>query len=156
MCVLVVVLFWRTPEVSERAVVWGKGFHAVVLVFFTILPALSLVDLWDSYLSFALYAGNQRQATIYMADDVAERLPEPVQEVVSVHDSGVDTLDVEEWSYAELHAPPYAETRVFKAVGKRVCRDAGNPTKMVLSIEPRRRWWARGRRELFTCAMLQR
>jgi uncharacterized membrane protein YphA (DoxX/SURF4 family) len=160
MILSVILLFWRTPDVSARDVVWGekRTFQVAVLLVFTILPAFSLVDLWDSYLSFSLYSGNQRQATIYMADWVADRLPERLQEVVALDDSEwqVDTLDVEEWSYDELNVPPYAETRVLKNIGRRVCSYAGNPRQMVLAIEGKRVWFHRRRMSLYACDMLQR
>ena len=125
-----------------------------MLLLFGILPALSLVDLWDSYLSFALYSGNQRMATIYMADSVADKMPGELQELIEVNDSKVDTLDVEEWSYSELNVPPYAEMRIYKNVGKRVCALAGNSPRMVMSVEGKRRWFRRRRMVLFTCASL--
>ena len=156
MCSLVILLFWQTPEAGIRDVLWGRklGFHRPVLLLFGILPALSLVDLWDSYLSFALYSGNQRMATIYMADSVADKMPGELQELIEVNDSKVDTLDVEEWSYSELNVPPYAEMRIYKNVGKRVCALAGNSPRMVMSVEGKRRWFRRRRMVLFTCASL--
>lgn len=158
MAVLVVMLFRATPEVGARKMVWGKGmaFQSVVLVLFGVLPALSLVDLWDSYLSFTLYSGNQRNGTIYMSDAVAGRLPDEVQEVVGVYESEwkVDTLDLEEWSYAELNVPGYPEVRVFRNVARRICGELGNPGELVLVVEGRRFWFRRRRMSVYTCGML--
>jgi len=155
MSVLVVLLFWRTPATTFRDVVWGtaSAFHRTVLVLFAILPALSMADLWDSYLSFSLYSGNQIRATFYMSDAVAGRLPNAVQEVVGVYDSDsdVDTLDIREWCYDELHVPPYSEVRVFKNIGRQTCQVAGNPAQMVLAIDGKWTWFHRRSRMLYTC-----
>jgi hypothetical protein len=155
MCALVILLFWRTPGVQIHDVLWGKPlFQKVALLLFGILPALSLADLWDSYLSFALYSGNQRQATIYMADSVAGQLPDELQEAIDEHESKVDTLDVREWSYSELNVPPYPETRIYRNVGKRVCSLAGNSPRIVMVVTGKRSWFRRRQMTLYTCADL--
>jgi hypothetical protein len=85
-----------------------------------------------------------------MADAVADRLPSAMQDLVTVNDSGVDELDVFEWSFGELNVPPYAELRVFKKVGRGVCKAAGNPKEMVLIVQEHRRQRA------YDCAALSR
>ena len=67
MGVLVIQLFWH-KEFGVRDVFWGNRqvFQRLALLLFAVMPAFSLVNLWDSYRSFALYSGNQRKATIYM------------------------------------------------------------------------------------------
>ena len=147
---LVVLLFWRRGiEHSPRA---------LVLLLFGLLPAFSFFDLWDSYLSYSLYSGNQRSATIYLADEVADQLPEQVQQIIDIYDSEskVDTLDLEDWSYAELNVPPYPEMRLFRNIAKHVCANAGNPALMVMEVEAKWTWFGRRRIRAFTCAMLQK
>lgn len=153
---LVILLFWRTPEICAREVLWTRNavFPKLVLLLFAIMPAFSLVNLWDSYLSFALYSGNQRQAIIYIDDAVAGRLPDEIQEAMDENESKVDTLDVEDWSYSELRVPPYAETRIYRNVGKRVCSYAGNSPLIVMVVEGKRSWFHQRRRDVYTCADL--
>jgi hypothetical protein len=155
MALLVILLFWR-KEFAPRDLLPGTRLQAGVLVLFSIMPAFSFLDLWDSYLSFALYSGNQRKATIYMADTVAGRLPDAVQEVVDEYESEfkVDTLDIEEWSYSELNAPDYAETRVVRNIARRVCREVDYSPLLVLVVEGRRLWFRRPAMSLYTCRML--
>jgi hypothetical protein len=62
----------------------------------------------------------------------------------------VDELDLFEWSFGELNVPPYAEVRVFKKVGRRVCAPAGNPKEMVLVVLAHRR------QKAYDCAALSR
>jgi hypothetical protein len=160
MSACVVLLFWRTPWLTVRDIVWGSPapMQRLVLLLFTILPAFSFAGLWDSYPSFSLYSGNQNQAAIYMDDAVADRLPTRIQEVVSVFESAsqVDSLDIEEWSYAELNVPPYAEVRVLTHIARDVCAETGNAPQMVLAIGEKRLWFRRRRLRLYTCAMLKR
>src|SRR5438067_2249856 len=50
----VLILFWQNKEnIARRILIPTRGFHAVVLILFGILPPLSLIGLWDSYLSSA-------------------------------------------------------------------------------------------------------
>jgi uncharacterized membrane protein YphA (DoxX/SURF4 family) len=151
MAVLVVQLFWRGEGPGIRL-----PFQKAVLVLFGILPALSLVGLWDSYLSFSLYSGNQSMATIYMSDAVAGELPDRIQEAIDDNDSKLEELDVESWSYDELNVPPYAELRVFRNVARKVCADAGNPRDMVMIVEEKRTLFHRRSMRYFTCDMVER
>jgi TRAP-type C4-dicarboxylate transport system permease small subunit len=60
MAVLDILLFTSKQEFSWRDIVWSgrHPYHGGVLVVFIGLPLLSFVNLWDSYLSAALYSGN--------------------------------------------------------------------------------------------------
>ena len=60
MAVLDILLFTGKQEFSWRDIVWSgrNSYHAGVLVVFIGLPLLSFVNLWDLYLSAALYSGN--------------------------------------------------------------------------------------------------
>ena len=85
-----------------------------------------------------------------MADSVADRLPSTTQDFITVNDSGVDELDLFEWSFGEMNVPPYAELRVFMKVGRGVCQAAGNPKEMALIVQEHRRQRA------YDCAALSR
>ena len=157
MAALVVLLFWRA-EFDLRDLVPRTFLHAAICLLFAVLPALSFFDFWDSYLSFALYSGNQRKAIIYLADEVAARLPDRVRQNVDEYESEakVDTLDIEDWSYDELNVPDYAEIRVLKNVGRHVCSVLDNSPRIVLMVDGRRQWLRRPHRDLYTCADLSR
>lgn len=73
---LVLILFWQNNESTARQILIPKrAFHVVVLMLFVILPPLSLFGLWDSYLSSALYSGNNFRGVIYINRPVMDRLP---------------------------------------------------------------------------------
>jgi hypothetical protein len=152
MCLFVVMLFWNQ---GKRIVTGRTWFTGLVLLLFGIAPVLSFANLWDGYLSFALYSGNNNSATIYMADAVADRLSPALQSFISENDSKVDELDVFDWSFAELNVPPYAEPRVFKSIGRHVCAAAGNPKEMVLVVNQRGAWFGQRRQRAYDCAALQ-
>ena len=92
----VVLLFWRETEVRIENVIWGdKGvFHILVLLLFGIAPVLSLFNIWDSYMSFALYSGNKNVATFDMTDAAAGRLPGDVREYLTENGPQIDELNV--------------------------------------------------------------
>ena len=63
--------------VAARAILGfpGPPLHRVVLVLFGIMPIFSLWDLWDAYLSAALYSGNTLNASILVPSSVYQTLP---------------------------------------------------------------------------------
>ena len=91
-----------------------------------------------------------------MADSVAGRLPEAIQEQIDVNDSKVDELSLFDWSFAELNVPPYAEPRVFKRIGKQLCAAAGQPREMALVVQTKATW-VRGKRQfVYDCESLSK
>jgi hypothetical protein len=153
----VIVLFWRRRTGKRPRGFWmGEPLATRAIVFvFWLLPALSLVDLMDGYPAFALYSGDNNRATIYMADPVADRLPDSVQESIDMNDSGVDELSLLSWSYADLGVPPYAEVRVFRSIARQVCAMAGDPAQMGLVVQ-RKSTLLRGRRlAVYDCVSLK-
>ena len=150
MATMVALLFWR-----ERGPLWrAKAYWRLVIPLFLIAPLASFAGLWDSYPSFALYSGDNADGTIYLSRAVTERLPEAVQDEVIENDSGVDELDVSDWSFAELQVPAYPEARVFRSVAKGVCRMVGSPGDMLLIIEEKRSWVGRRRLATYGCGAL--
>jgi hypothetical protein len=113
-------------------------FHAVVLIVFVALPALSFVNLWDSYLSAALYSGNLTDGVIYLSDAGRASLTASIAEhaVRSAEDTHV--LNLQRWALEELNVMPYPETRVYRAVAKRVCGQMSDPRQLVLIVHEQR------------------
>jgi uncharacterized membrane protein YphA (DoxX/SURF4 family) len=113
-------------------------FHAVVLLVFVALPALSFVNLWDSFLSAALYSGNLTDGVIYLSDAGRASLTASIAEhaVRSAEDTHV--LNLQRWAFEELNVMPYPETRVYRAVAKRVCGQMRDPRQLVLIVHEQR------------------
>ena len=156
MSAFVVLLFWRTEEVRPREVLWANrfAFQKLVLVLFGLAPALGVFNLWDSYLSFALYSGNRNTATIYMASRVVDKLPDDAWELVTEDESKVDRLVLSDWSLGVLHVPPYPEIRIFKSIGRVICGNAVNPSDVKLVVQGKTTWLHPGRQFTYDCASL--
>lgn len=118
------ILFWQDKETTARRIVMGKKpYHALVLILFGLLPALSLADLWDSFLSSSIYSGSTYQSAVYLSPAVLARLPAEIHPHVW-QKSEPFFLDINRWAYAELHVPVYPEPRIFRRVTKRICEYA--------------------------------
>lgn len=134
------LLFTGKQEFSLREIFWAQRYpyHACILVLFAILPLLSFLNLWDSYLSAALYSGNLTDATIYANDRGKASLPEPIR-AHFVHTSlDTNVINVQRWAFEDLNVLPYPETRVYKQIAKALCNQAARPEGLVLIVRERR------------------
>lgn len=147
MIALLLLLYSREP-------IWGKPFlyQKFVFVVLGLLPVLSFFNLWDHYLSSALYSGNRTSGTIYFNDAVFERLPEPVQD--SVTDEGPDRggLELNDWSYADLKVPSYPETRIYRNVVRAICGYGGQDPSIELVVQEQWALQRGGRRLVYGCS----
>ena len=135
MALFVVVLFWQDSETSaSNFLVPKNAFQALVLLLFTVLPALSFFNLWDSYLSSALYSGNTDQAVIYVSPALIERLPAAIHPHIW-QSTQPFFLDINRWAYGELNVPVYPEPRIYRRVAQQICRYAENSPDIVLRIK---------------------
>jgi hypothetical protein len=124
MVLFVWILFWDDKETTGRRIVAGRNpFHLLALLLFAILPSLSLVGLWDSFLSSSIYSGNTYQSAIYLGPTLLARLPTEIHPHVWQKTEPF-FLDMNRWAYAELRVPVYPEPRVFRQVARRICKYA--------------------------------
>jgi hypothetical protein len=137
MVAFLLILFRGSADVSWRDMVWGREavFQRVVLVLFGILPLLSFFNLWDHYLSSALYSGNRNNGVLYLSDSVLAELPDPIQDEATDEGSDVNKLEIADWSYRELNVPAYPEVRIYKRVARSLCGYAESPQEVKLTIE---------------------
>jgi hypothetical protein len=121
MIAFLLILFRDTA--APRDIIWNKDFvyHKIVIVLVGIAPALSFVNLWDSYPSFALYSSNSNSAEIFVSDAAFAELPEAIQDYVYDASPDVNRLSITDWSFGELNVPPYPERRIFLNVEKEIC-----------------------------------
>jgi predicted DCC family thiol-disulfide oxidoreductase YuxK len=142
MALFVFILFWKEPDARPREILSTKRslFHTLVCVLFGIMPAFSLIDLWDSYLSSALYSGNTAEAVVYVSDPVIGRLPTEIQKFARGQHEAGNVLSISRWSFEELNVPPYPEERIFKNVARTICAYAEKASDVMLTIEGRPNW----------------
>jgi len=117
--------------------------HLAAIVLFAILPALSFVNLWDSYLSSALYSGNLTEAQIYLSDAGKASLPAAIASR-AVHTSpDTNVVNLQRWAIEDLNVTPYAESRVYKAIAGSVCATLRDRSQLVLVVREQRMFFSR-------------
>ncbi|HWC98287.1 MAG TPA: hypothetical protein VG456_16120 [Candidatus Sulfopaludibacter sp.] len=139
MIAFLAILFGSADGPPARDILWGRSFvfHRVVAILFVIAPAFRMVNLWDSYLSFALYSGNQHAAKIYLTDATFDRLPDELQDYVYEDGPNLNHVSITNWSLGELKVPPYSEVRIFESAARRICAVTGNAPDIRLAIHTR-------------------
>jgi len=144
MAVLDLLLFTGKPEFSAREIfrTGGHPYHVCVMVLFAILPFLSFFNLWDSYLSSALYAGNLTEATIYATDKARQSLPETIRARLIHTSPDTNVVNIQRWAIEDLNVTPYPETRVYKRIARAVCDMTPYPAQVVLLVHEQRMFWS--------------
>jgi hypothetical protein len=153
---LLILFFRRAEQPSLRDIVWGRAFalQKVVLVLFALIPALSFFNLWDHYLSSALYSGNRNSGVIYLSDSVYDRLPDKLQDYITDEGPNRNGLDINDWSFAEMNVPSYPEIRIYKNVAKAICGYASNDPAIELVIQGQLALIDSNRRSVYHCRNL--
>ena len=131
------ILFWNAEDFSLRDILWTKNFpfQRFILILFIIMPVFSFFNLWDSYLSSALYSGNTNDAQIYISDTVKERLPPEIGKYVVETPENKNKIDMFTWSLGELNVPPYPETRIYKSIARNFCKYSDMNRSIVFVID---------------------
>jgi predicted DCC family thiol-disulfide oxidoreductase YuxK/uncharacterized membrane protein YphA (DoxX/SURF4 family) len=139
------LLFTGQQQFSLRNIFWSNGYpyQVGVLVLFAILPFLSFFNLWDSYLSSALYSGNLTEATIYATDKGRDSLPASIKAYLVHTSPNTNVLNIQRWAIEDLNVLPYPETRVYKIIAKAVCERSQSPADFVLLVHEQRMFWSK-------------
>ena len=145
MAVFDIVLFSDTEKFTPREIFWARGnrYQVAVVLLFAILPFLSFFNLWDSYLSAALYSGNLTEAEIYVSDMGRDALPEAVKQRLVHTSPNTNILNIQRWAIEDLNVMPYPETRVYKKIANDICQQAQTPTQIVLIVREQRMFWSK-------------
>jgi hypothetical protein len=162
MIVLLLILFAHSQD-PARSIIWpSRGtragwFPKAALLMLGLVPALSLFNVWDAYLSFALYSGVNNLDYLRVSGALAARLPAPVRAYVAkTATAGVNQLRLVDWSYAELNVPMNAEPRVYRAIARELCQYEREPEELQLFVFPRHRLRPGQRRLGYSCADLKK
>lgn len=153
-----VILFWRQSNLSIRAIIWPPRlvYPKLVLLFFGIAPMLSFFDLWDGFLSSAIYAGNRNEAGLYVNDALAARLPTQIQQHLyrTNQQGSLNAVFIAEWSLNEIGAPDYPEPRIYKNVARYICTYEQQPSEVNLVVIRRRVLFSPDTRVSYDCPAL--
>ncbi len=145
MVVFDLLLFSGGQTFSWKDVLWnarGRR-HTVSVLLFAVLPVLSFFNLWDSYLSSALYSGNLTEAQIYLSDAGAASLTREIKSHLVHTSADTNVLNIQRWAIEELNVTPYAETRVFKTIARSVCDGMPDRNQLVLIVREQRMFFSR-------------
>jgi hypothetical protein len=140
MAVFDIILFSGTTAFTWPDVVASRRdpLHIATLALFVVLHALSFCNLWDSYLSAALYSGNLTEAQIYISDIGMASVPSAVR-TRTVHTSpNTNVLNIQRWAIEDLNVMPYPETRAYKAIARSVCGNVRQAGQLVLVVREQR------------------
>ncbi len=132
MIALVAVLFARDRHTRPARILAPpmSAMRAVATAAFIVLPALSLIDRWDPYLSASLYSRNLRHAAIRLRSDAREALPLQLQPYADDE----DVMWPMTWALDALNVPAYPAVRVYKGMARAVCAELPDPTGLILGI----------------------
>jgi hypothetical protein len=146
MILMVLLLFWRTPELTVRAILWPRDclYARAVLLLFGVLPGLHLVGLWDAYLSASLYSGNTLEAYVVISPEQREQLPAVVLPEVEPRGERW-RLTLSTWSMREMNVPDYPARRVYLRLAEELARRTGEEVTLVIAEQPH--WRSGERRE---------
>jgi hypothetical protein len=159
MLCFVTTLFWQRPKLSASEIVWSDGgrYQKVILLLFTLAPVLSFFNLWDGYLSSALYSGTRNTANIYVTNSLADRLPKDIlQHVYVTEKPGTNTIKLIEWSISELNVPSNPEPRIYKNLARYICAYAHDPSEAKLVIKQTGVLFAPDKELSYDCSSLGR
>jgi hypothetical protein len=155
MAFCVFVLFWQGNDFTWKELLWPKtAFHCAVLVLFTLAPSLSFINLWDNYLSWALYAGNKNDASLYISDAVDDKLPEQIEQFTTEENPNLYKLNITRWSEGELNVPAYPELRIYKNIARTICGYAAKPSEVTLVVRGKLALFDNSRESSFDCSTL--
>ncbi len=155
MSLFVLTLFWQDEDTPATSILKPIGaVQTLALILFAVMPAFSLIGIWDSYLSSALYSGATYQGVVLVSSAVIERLPASVHPHVW-QESKPFFLDINRWAYGELNVPVYPEPRIYRKVAEQVCQyaDSSPEIKLMILDQPNLLTGQR-KREYFDCEHL--
>jgi hypothetical protein len=153
---LLILFVKRKEQPAPRDIIWGRAFafQKIALVLFGLMPLLSFFNLWDHYLSSALYSGNRNSGLIYLSDAAFERLPDTIEDYVTEGGRDRNELDIFDWSIGELNVPSYPEVRIYKNVARAICGYSADGSGVELVVQGKLALINGNRRSVFHCSDL--
>src|SRR5262249_37812883 len=134
-------------KVGLLAIVWpGRSIlQWLALLLFGVMPAFSIIERWDAYLSASLYSGNTIDGRIAVTQEGYLSLPPQIRKWMVESSPGRFELDSFSWAMDELNVPEYPAERVYRKIAASIAARM-NPADLQLVIQHQPHWLT-GRRE---------
>jgi hypothetical protein len=115
MIIILYLLFFKNTISLSFATVFSRQ-HAIVLLFWGVLPIFSFTGHWDSHFSSSLYPGDTKNLAICISNKV---LVPGLSQYFTRNDrhsicDGGNTLSLQKWAFSELNLPPYPEEWYYR------------------------------------------
>jgi len=107
---------------------------------FVILPSLSFIGLWPSYLSVSLYSGNVTSVSIIINEKDLETLPSDLKEISYSDHLGNTHISIPNWAYQSLNSPGQPERIPLVAAAHVFCGKYLN-NNGTIEVSPRLLLW---------------
>jgi len=135
MILFLVILMKSINNFSMREFLNFKKFKilSVLVIIFILLPSLSFVNMWDSFLSWSLFSGNTHRPETILSDNAVGKIPDYMYKYI-ITLNGRNIISFREWSFDELNVPQYRQPRIFKNNALHLCKYLDNPNDLKLTI----------------------
>jgi len=125
MMLLVPCLFWKTDVPFQELLLPRRDWLSIVLfVFVVVLPAFSLVGLWDANPSFALYSGDSLTGSVVMNTAMWDRADGSIKQLAINNGTGY-RVQFGDWSEHTVHVPAYPAERTLRQLALSFCASRG-------------------------------
>jgi hypothetical protein len=107
---------------------WREVITGAVFAIVAIAPFGERWGLWDTWPSFALYAGHVERADVFLHESERDELPDSLTRHLSRSSStGWSRLDVTGWSRAARGVPEYPQARTVNGLAEAIAGWGGRP-----------------------------
>lgn len=124
---MVFLLFWKQEGFILEAFKPKTliSLSALVMCLMTVAPMLFYFGLWDRYLSFSLYAGQQKRFLVQVPAEALDHIPDPWKPYLMDPKAkdGHQVLSPGTWSSKELNVPLISEWRILRSFSEKLCSE---------------------------------
>jgi hypothetical protein len=138
MCLLVATVCYAHEKHLSIGQLWRNKSYVpkLIITIFVILPSLHWFKRWDTYPSFALYAGFSTEGQLEFESTSDAHLVVPGHEKIE-RLRNLPGISIVFWGLYDMNIPAYPEERIYRAVHRKVCRDPRRTAEVVLKLYDR-------------------
>ncbi|MBO6535940.1 MAG: hypothetical protein JJ966_06920 [Balneolaceae bacterium] len=114
-------IYLKDPVIDIKQMTTGYSRYTSItlIVFFVLLPVLSIWNLWPKHLSGALYSGNKIKSEVLIPDELALQL----QNIYKPPHNGLEyVVQPNAWAIQELQVALYPSERAHKILYRQLCK----------------------------------